>query len=179
MIERIKIIIQQTKESVMLKHILFSLFLSGTILLSACSESSTTAPSTSGQDDVIAKTTAMTKGSGSVVSAVKNDDTQHWEVRIDMPGDGGIVKFEYQLNSNELREVKGLSSSFEYEIEPGNGLINYSSAKSIALGAANGSIIEWKLEKDVSDNNWQYRFEIGGSEVRINAATGTVIRIKN
>jgi uncharacterized membrane protein YkoI len=179
MIERIKIIIQQTKESVMLKHILFSLFLSGTILLSACSESSTTAPSTSGQDDVIAKTTAMTKGSGSVVSAVKNDDTQHWEVRIDMPGDGGIVKFEYQLNSNELREVKGLSSSFEYEIEPGNGLINYSSAKSIALGAVNGSIIKWKLEKDVSDNNWQYRFEIGGSEVRINAATGTVIRIKN
>jgi uncharacterized membrane protein YkoI len=163
----------------MLKHILFSLFLSGTILLIACSENSTTAPTSGGQDDVVAKTTAMTKGSGSVVSTIKNDDTQHWEVRVDMPGDGGIVKFEYQLNSNELREVKGLSSSFEYEIEPGNGLINYSSAKSIALGAVNGSIIEWKLEKDVSDNNWQYRFEIGSSEVRINAATGNVIRVKN
>ena len=72
-----------------------------------------------------------------------------------------------------------MSSSFEYEIEPGNGLINYSSAKSIALGAVNGSIIEWKLEKDVSDNNWQYRFEIGSSEVRINASTGAVISVKN
>ena len=96
-----------------------------------------------------------------------------------MPGDGGIVKFEYQLNSNELREVKGLSSSFEYEIEPGNGLINYSSAKSIALGAVIGSISEWKLEKDVSDNNWQYRFQIGSSEVRINAINGNIIRVKN
>ena len=163
----------------MLKHILFSLFLSGTILLAACSESSTTAPTSGGQDDVIAKTTAMTNGSGSVISTVKNDDTQHWEVRVDMPGDGGIVKFEYQLNSNELREVKGLSSSFEYEIEPGNGLINYSNAKSTAISAVNGSISEWKLEKDVSDNNWQYRFQIGSSEVRINAVTGNIIRIKN
>lgn len=126
----------------MIKQILFSLFLSGTILLTACHENSTTAPSVGGQSDVIAKTTAMTKGSGSVVSTIKNDDAQHWEVRVDMPGDGGIVKFEYQLNSNELREVKGLTASFEYEIEPGNGLINYSNAKSIALGAVNGYIIE-------------------------------------
>ncbi len=163
----------------MLKHILFSLFISGTIILAACSESSTTAPTSGGQDDVIAKTTAMTNGSGSVISTVKNDDTQHWEVRVDMPGDGGIVKFEYQLNSNELREVKGLSSSFEYEIEPGNGLINYSSAKRIALGTVIGSISEWKLEKDVSDNNWQYRFQIGSSEVRINAINGNIIRVKN
>ncbi len=163
----------------MLKHILFSLFISGTIILAACSESSTTAPTSGGQDDVIAKTTAMTNGSGSVISTVKNDDTQHWEVRVDMPGDGGIVKFEYQLNSNELREVKGLSSSFEYEIEPGNGLINYSSAKGIALGAVIGIISEWKLEKDVSDNNWQYRFQIGSSEVRINAINGNIIRVKN
>jgi len=41
-----------------------------------------------------------------------------------------------------------LTPSFAYEIEPGNGLINYSSAKVIALGAVNGSINEWKLEKD-------------------------------
>ena len=163
----------------MLKHYLFSLFLAGTFLLAACSENSTTAPTNSGQDEVVAKTTAMTKGSGSLVSTVKNDDTQHWEVKVDMPGDGGIVKFEYQLNSIELREVKGLTPSFEYEIEPGNGLINYSSAKSIALGAVIGSIIEWKLEKDVSDNMWQYRFQIRSSEVRINATNGNIVRIKN
>jgi len=163
----------------MLKHYLFSLFLAGTILLAACSENSTTSPSNNGEDIVVAKTSAMTKGSGSLLSTVKNDDTQHWEVKVDMPGDGGIVKFEYQLNSNELREVKGLTPSFEYEIEPGNGLINYSSAKTIALGSVNGSIIEWKLEKDESDNMWQYRFQIGSSEVRINATNGNIVRIKN
>ena len=163
----------------MLKHILFSLFLTGTILLTACSENSTTEPTSGLQDDVVTKTTVMTKGRGSVVSTVKNDDTQHWEVKVDMPGDGGIVKFEYQLNSKELREVKGLTPSFDYEIEPGNGLINYSVAKNIALGAVSGSIIEWKLEKDESDNMWQYRFQIGSSEVRINAANGNIVRIKN
>ncbi len=163
----------------MLKHILFSLFLTGTIFVTACQENSTTSPTSGGQDDVITKTTAMTKGSGSVVSTIKNDNTNHWEVRVDMPGDGGIVKFEYQLNSNELREVKGLTPSFEYEIEPGNGLINYSTARSISLGAVSGSIIEWKLEKDVSDNNWQYRFYISNSEVRINATNGNIIRVKN
>jgi uncharacterized membrane protein YkoI len=154
-------------------------FFLGTILLTACQENPTSATTSGGQAVVVTKTTTMTKGSGSVVSTVKNDDTKHWEVKVDMPGDGGIVKFEYLLNSNELKEVKGLSSSFEYEIEPGNGLINYSSAKSIALGAVSGSIIEWKLEKDESDNNWQYRFEIGNSEVRINATNGNILRIKN
>lgn len=163
----------------MLKYILFTVFILGTILLTACQENSATAPTVGGQDDVIAKTTAMTNGNGQVVSTIKNDDTQHWEVRVDMPGDGGIVKFEYKLNSNELREVKGLTSSFDYEIEPGNGMINYSAAKEIALGAVNGNINEWKLEKDESDNIWQYRFFISNSEVRINAETGTIIRIKN
>jgi uncharacterized membrane protein YkoI len=163
----------------MLKHILFSLFLTGTILLTACSENSTTEPTSGLQDDVVTKTTVMTKGRGSVVSTVKNDDTQHWEVKVDMPGDGGIVKFEYHINSKEFREVKGLTPSFDYEIEPGNGLINYSAAKSIALGAVNGSIIEWKLEKDLSDNMWQYRFDIGQTEVRINATNGNIVRIKN
>lgn len=163
----------------MIKHILYTLFIAGILGVVACSENSSTAATSGDQDEVVAKTNAMTKGSGSLVSTIRNDDTQHWEVKVDMPGDGGIVKFEYQLNSNELREVKGLSSSFEYEIEPGNGLINYSSAKSIALGAVSGSIIEWKLEKDESDNNWQYRFEIGTSEIRINAANGNILRIKS
>ena len=163
----------------MLKHILFSIFFLGTILLIACQENSTTAPAIGGQDDVVAKTTVMTKGSGSILSTIKNDDTNHWEVKVDMPGDGGIVKFEYLLGTKDLRGVKGLTPSFEYEIEPGNGLINYSVAKGIAIGAVSGNIIEWKLEKDESDNNWQYRFYISNSEVRINATNGNILRIKN
>lgn len=163
----------------MLKHFLFSFLISGTFLFIACSENSTTAPTSGGPDNVISKTTMMIKGSGSLLSTIKNDDTQHWEVKVDMPGTGGIVKFEYQINSNELREVKGLSPSFDYEIEPGNGLMNYSIVKGIALGTVNGDITAWKLEKDESDYNWQYRFEIGNSEVRIDANNGNIIRVKN
>lgn len=163
----------------MLKQFLFSLFFLGTIFLTACQENSTTAPTVDDQETVISKTTSMTNGSVSILSAIKNDDFNHWEVKVDMPGDGGVVKFEYFLGSNDLKQIKGLTPSFEYEIEPGNGLINYSDARSIAIGAVGGSILEWKLEKDLSDNMWQYRFEIGTTEVRINAANGNIVRIKN
>ena len=163
----------------MLKQFFFSLMILGAILLTACQENSTTAPAGGEQDLLISKTSSMTKGKVTILSVIKNDDLNHWEVKVDMPGDGGVVKFEYFLGSNDLRQIKGLTPSFEYEIDPGNGLLNYSAAKEIALGAVSGSILEWKLEKDESDNNWQYRFDIGTAEVRIDAVSGNILKIKN
>ena len=76
-------------------------------------------------------------------------------------------------------EIKGTSPSFEYEVQPGMNLIDYSSAKVVALSAKNGVILEWKLEKDESDNRWKYRFFISPEwEIRIDATTGVVLRIK-
>jgi uncharacterized membrane protein YkoI len=58
-------------------------------------------------------------------------------------------------------------------------LIDYSNAKAVALAARNGVITEWKLEKDESDNRWEYRFFISPEwEIRIDATTGVVLRIK-
>lgn len=75
--------------------------------------------------------------------------------------------------------MKGTSPSFDYEVQPGMNLINYSTAKTIALNVKNGDIIDWKLEKDESDNRWEYRFLISLEwEIRIDAATGVVLRIK-
>ncbi len=79
-------------------------------------------------------------------------------------------------------EMKGTSPSFEYEVQPGMNLIDYSNAKAVALNARNGVISEWKLEKDESDNRWEYRFFIRNAgqdwEIRIDATTGVVLRIK-
>lgn len=167
----------------MLKKFLFSLSLIGLIFFAACSENASEPTINNDQDAVISKTTLMTNGTATIISVSNDNESNHWEVRIDMPGDGGLVKFEYNIGTNDLRQIRGLTPSFNYEIEPANGLISYSSARVIALNALNGNIIEWKLEKDESDNNWQYRFEIDSAgndfEVRINAVTGTVIRIKS
>ncbi len=150
----------------------------------ACQDNSTS-PENSEQDIVIQKSISMSDGPTNLISAIRisDDSGEHWEVRIDMPGDGGIVKFEYFVGTKNLHQIKGLTPSFDYEISPGLGLVDYSKARSAALAAVNGDIIEWKLDRDDSDNMWQYRFEILSNgddfEVRLNAATGIVIRVKN
>lgn len=163
-----------------------TIIISSVFIISACQDNSSTSPNLNGNDQttVIQKTGNMTKSNGqvSVVSANQINNGAHWEVKVDMPGDGGIVKFEYFVSNNQLKEIKGLTPSFNYEVEPENGLINYSSAKLIALNAVNGNITEWKLEFDLSDNMWQYRFRISSGkewEVRINATNGNVVRIKS
>ncbi|GIV46342.1 MAG: hypothetical protein KatS3mg036_1160 [Ignavibacterium sp.] len=170
----------------MLRIIFSVVLISSVFLFSACKDDSSTAPnfSSGDQTSVLQKTSNMTKSNGqvSVVSTTQINNGAHWEIKVDMPGDGGIVKFEYFVSNNQLREIKGLTPSFNYEVEPENGLINYSAAKQIALNSVNGNIIEWKLEFDLSDNMWQYRFRISSDreyEVRINATNGNVVRIKS
>jgi len=170
----------------MFKTVLTTALISIMFVFSACNDDASTSAVSSGGDQttVLLKTNNMTKSNGqvSVVSANQINNGAHWEIKVDMPGDGGIVKFEYFVSNNQLKEIKGLSPSFNYEVEPENGLINYSAAKQTALDAVNGSIIEWKLEFDISDNMWQYRFRISSGklwEVRINATNGNVVRIKS
>lgn len=171
----------------MIRSTLTAIIISAVFAFSACQDNVSTSPNISGSDQttVIQKTSNMTKSNGqvSVVSTSQINNGAHWEVKIDMPGDGGIVKFEYFVSNNQLKEIKGLTPTFNYEVEPENGLIKYSAAKQFALNSVNGNITEWKLEFDLSDNMWQYRFNILSSgskwEVRINANNGNVVRINN
>lgn len=101
-----------------------------------------------------------------------------WEVYM-ITSSGGELKIKYRVDDGTMVEMKGTSPSFDYEVEPGMNLIKYSAAKSIALNARSGEIQLWKLEKDESDNRWEYRFFITPEwEIRIDATTGVVLRIK-
>ena len=149
----------------------------------ACKDNATD-PSNSLQSEQSLIQKSVTMSGGTPVDSRKFDDgSPKFEVKVDMPGDGGIVKFEYHMSNGAIREIQGLTPSFDYEIVPEMGLINYSVAKSIALNAKSGTVTFWKLQKDESDNMWQYRFDIlsGGTEweVRINAANGNVVRVKS
>lgn len=152
----------------MLRIILSLILISGDFIFSDCNDNSSTAPNlkSADQSSVVQRTSIMTKANGQVlvVSTTQINNGTHREVKVDMPSDGGTVKFEYFASNNELKEIKGLTSTFSYEVEPGNGLINYSVAKQIALNLANITLIEWKLEFDLSDNMWQYRFYISSDQ---------------
>ena len=146
----------------------------------ACSED----VSSSNNNSPITETQAIQKAkqtnSGTVT---KTELTTHngikvWEVYM-ITSSGGELKIKYRIDDGTMVEMKGISPSFEYEVKPGINLIDYSVAKSVALNAKNGEIQEWKLEKDESDNRWEYRFFISPEwEIRIDATTGVVLRIK-
>ena len=121
--------------------------------------------------------------SGTVIKTelTTHDGINVWEVYM-VTSSGGELKVKYSLDNGTMVELKGTSPSFEYEVQPGMNLIEYSTARSVALNTKTGDISEWKLEKDESDNRWEYRFFILSAgqkwEIRIDATTGVILRIK-
>jgi uncharacterized membrane protein YkoI len=149
----------------------------------ACSEDVNISDSNSNITETQAVQKAQQTNSGTVI---KTELTTHngvkvWEVYM-VSSSGGELKIKYRVDDGTMVEMKGTSPSFEYEVQPGMNLIDYSNAKAIALNARDGVIIEWKLENDESDNRWEYRFFIQSAgedwEIRIDATTGVVLRIK-
>lgn len=161
---------------------LLGFFLSLSLTI-ACSDD----VNSSNNNSPISETQAVQKAQQTNPGTVtKTELTTHngvkvWEVYM-ITTSGGELKIKYRVADGTMVEMKGTSPSFDYEVEPGMNLIKYSSAKSIALNAKSGEIQLWKLEKDESDNRWEYRFFIRSAgqdwEIRINAVTGVVLRIK-
>ena len=158
--------------------IILSLILSITFT-NACSEDVNNSNNSS-----ITETQAIQKAKQTNPGTVtKTESTIHnginvWEVYM-ITEAGGQLKIKYRVDDGTMVEMKGTSPSFEYEVQPGMSLNNYSKAKAVALNTRNGVISEWKLEKDESDNRWEYKFFISPEwEIRIDATSGVVLRIK-
>lgn len=165
----------------MLHKTLIALGLFFTLALNiACSEDVNTPDSNSGITKTQAVQKAQQTNSGTVTKTElsTHNGVKVWEVYM-ITSSGSELKIKYSVDDGTMVEMKGTSPSFDYEVQPGMNLIDYSVAKTIALNAKNGDIIEWKLEKDESDNRWEYRFFISPEwEIRIDAKTGVVLRIK-
>ena len=161
---------------------LFGLIFAITLNL-ACSDEINNSNSNASIDESQAVQKAEQINSGTVT---KTELTTHhginvWEVYMITPA-GSELKVKYRVDDGTMVEIKGTSPSFEYEVQPGMNLINYSEAKSVALNSKSGEIKEWKLEKDESSHRWEYRFFIMATsqdwEIIINAISGVVLRIK-
>ena len=134
-------------------------------------------------DDSRAVQKTLNSVQSTLVSVNRINTNQYgiWEVKV-VTSSGALIKFEYFESTGNIREIHGLTGPFDYTLDPENGLMLYQDVRVIALTAKPGSITSWKLEKDESDNRWEYRFFIsaidGNWELRINAATGQLLRVK-
>jgi len=152
------------------------------MLNAACSEDVNNSNSSSiTENQAVQKAKLINSGTVTKTEMTTHNGIKVWEVYM-TASSGGELKVKYRIDDGTMVEIKGVSPSFEYEVQPGMNLINYSDAKTVALNAKPGEILEWKFEKDESDNRWEYRFFILSSgqelEIRIDAATGVVLRIK-
>ncbi|NWG28080.1 MAG: PepSY domain-containing protein [Ignavibacteriaceae bacterium] len=164
-----------------------SFFLLGLILCLSLTIACSDDVNSSNNNSPITETQAVQKAQQTNPGTVtKTELTTHNGVKVYevymITTSGGELKIKYRVDDGTMVEMKGTSPSFDYEVDPGMNLIKYSSAKSIALNAKSGNVQLWKLEIDESDNRWEYRFFIRSagqdSEIRINATTGVVLRIK-
>jgi uncharacterized membrane protein YkoI len=149
-------------------------------LNTACSEdvNSSNSESQISETQAVQKAQKTNPGTVTKTELTTHNGVKVWEVYM-ITLSGGELKIKYRVDDGTMVEMKGTSPSFEYEVQPGMNLIDYSAAKSIALNTRNGEIQLWKLEKDESGNRWEYRFFISLLwEIRIDAAAGVVLRIK-
>lgn len=163
------------------KVFLSAVFFAIPIFLIGCkNEVSAPAPSMN-ESQAVQKTLSSVESNLVSIQRIKTDDNGIWEVKV-MTASGALIKFEYFESNGQLREIHGLTGPFDYNLDPGNGLMLYQDVRTIALNAKAGSITSWKLEKDESDNRWEYRFFItatdGKWELRIHAETGQILRIR-
>ncbi len=131
------------------------------------------------QQDAISKALEMT--SGTIISSSTNTNAEgekYFEVEVETTS-GAIIEFEYFELNGELKGIEGDSGPFDYEVNPGMGLIKFSTAKNAALNAQPGEVLRWSLKED-SPDVWLYTFEILNSNqeeftVEVNALTGEIV----
>ncbi len=165
----------------LIQRILLMPFLAILIVFTACKDEVNVVPNQMSEQQAVQKSLSSVQGSLVSVNNIKINSDDLWEVKI-LTSSGALIKFEYFHNTSQIREIHGLSGPFDYDLDPGNDLMLYQDIRVVALNAKFGNITSWKLEKDESDNRWEYRFFLtvndGNWEIRIHAETGQVLRIK-
>ncbi|WP_296621249.1 PepSY domain-containing protein [Marivirga sp.] len=121
---------------------------------------------------------AMAATSGTVIASTTTTTAAgvtYFEIDV-KTSSGAIIEFEYYQEDGSLKGIEGDQGPFDYEVDPGMGLIKFSAAKDAALNAQPGEVLRWSLKEEFPDV-WIYTFEVLASngeefEVGVNAQTG-------
>jgi len=117
---------------------------------------------------------------GAIIEKVSEteDGLEMWEVKIENEN-GSIVKFYWSKVSEVLIKIEGISAPFNYNINPGNNLINSSVALTVAKSAVkNEDITKWKLAQNENFiDKWVYSIEFDEISITVivDALNGDVL----
>lgn len=106
---------------------------------------------------------AIKMTSGKVISAepdISLESEKIYKIAVEAKN-GGIIEFEFYERTGQLKEIKGHSAPFDYEINPpGNEMIPFSMARYTALNKHSGEIKSWQLKRDPTSGIWYYFIEV-------------------
>lgn len=163
----------------MKKNILALLIATATIAIS-CDENSTPIPKV--PQSIIDSSLSYFDGEIIEKKTEKEDGIEKWEITI-QNDKGSIVKFYWRINGQYLLKMEGQKGPFDYEIMPGNSLIFYSTALTVAKGGVkNDNVQKWALQQDGDFiDKWVYSFEFDDDgdiiKVYIDAESGDILEI--
>lgn len=103
-----------------------------------------------------------------------------WKVEIRTDQGAELEVYTRQDNGALLR-IDGESGPFDYNLDPGNSLIQFGQARDIGSDKApTETLTYWRLRiEDKYNNQWVYSLEYTQTKVFINAADGSVLEIEN
>lgn len=158
-----------------MKNLYLSIYLVISLFVISCDSSDENNPEV--PQDVIDNSLDLFDGEVIEKKLEEEEGSVAWEVKI-QNNEGSIVKFYWTINGLALLKIEGQTGPFEYNILPGNNLINFSTAKTVAFAAIkNDALIRWELsQEDEFINTWVYTFEIGSQKVYIDAENGNVLQ---
>jgi uncharacterized membrane protein YkoI len=164
-----------------MKKFFILVFINLVLVFSACdqsdNESNPEAP-----EDLLNKSSAYFDGEAIQKIMEIEEGIEAWKITI-QNNNGSKVKFYWTVNNGSLVKIEGATGPFNYEIQPGQDLINFSTAQTIASGAVkNDSIKKWELKQEEEFiDKWIYTFEFhddgGAQKVYIDAEVGDILQI--
>lgn len=106
-----------------------------------------------------------------------------WEVYVKNQA-GAVIKVELKDEPLTLMKIEGEVGPFDYNVEPGGDVLDFTAILEIVFSEATGVVTEWRLDYEVENGEprWRYEFRVQGEgvryEMKINGITGEFIDFK-
>ena len=145
----------------------------------ACSEDDDDDNAMQAPDSVITKAKALISGTVTESEPDNEEGVAAWKVDI-TTAQGAEVEVYCRQDNNTLLRLDGESGPFDYNIDPGNGLIDFNQAKTVAGGETSEDLVSWRLRmEDKYNDQWVYTLEFTSTKVFINAEDGSVLDVES
>lgn len=129
------------------------------------------------KEQIGAKALQLFPGTVRTIQAEEEEGIPAWKVDI-INEKGAEVEIYCSQSDDSLLRIDGESGPFDYNIEPGDPLLNFDQAKAIADAQSNGTLEKWRLRReDKFDFSWVYTFEYSTLKTSIGAKNGDVLEI--